>query len=298
MILAGLELAESMSIDVGRVGVWVFSRAWPQEHDEVAAAAAELEELGYGAVWLGAADGGLRLPEQVLGATSRLVAATGIVNVWAGPAAAVAEAFHRVDAAHPARLLLGIGAGHATSAQRVGQSYDRPYSKVVDYLDHLDSAGVPTASRAIAALGPRIIALAGERSAGAHPYLTTPEHTRTAREILGEGPLLAPEHKVVLANDRERAREIAGPVLQRYLELPNYTRNLRRLGFTDDDVNTPGGSNRLFDAIVAWGDTEAIAARIAEHHGAGADHVGVQVLTGEPGLPRAQWSELAPALTG
>jgi probable F420-dependent oxidoreductase len=287
-----------MAIDVGRAGVWVGARNWPDDPGEVAAAFAELEALGYGAAWLGGAEGDLVRPAQILAATSRLVAATGIVNVWSEPADEVAAAFHRVDGEYPDRLLLGIGAGHAKFVEQSGRQYRRPYSKVVAYLDELDAASpapVPVAKRAVAALGPRTVRLAGERSLGAHPYLVTPEHTRLARDVLGAGPLLAPEQKVVLSADEDEVRRIAGPVVEFYLGLPNYVNNLRRIGFTDDDVRG-SGSKRLVDALIAWGDPDTVAARIAEHHAAGADHVCVQVLTGRGGLPRDAWRVLAPAL--
>ncbi|RIQ19552.1 LLM class F420-dependent oxidoreductase [Jiangella rhizosphaerae] len=280
-----------MAIEVGRAGVWIGARSWPGDTAEVAEAFTELEALGYGAAWLGGAEADLVRPEQVLAATTRLTAATGIVNVWTEPADEVAAAFQRVDGAYPDRLLLGIGAGHAKFVEQ----YHRPYSKVVEYLDQLDAAGVPARKRAVAALGPRTIRLAGERSLGAHPYLVTPRHTRLARDVLGDGPLLAPEQKVVLSADEDEVLRIAGPVVAFYLGLPNYVNSLRRLGFTDDDLSG-SGSRRLVDALVAWGDPETIAARVAEHHVAGADHVCVQVLTGRPGLPRAEWRALAPAL--
>lgn len=285
-----------MTIDVGRAGVWVGARDWPDDAAEVAEASAELEELGYGAAWLGSAEGDLLRPERILAATTRLVAATGIVNVWTEPAAQVAAAFDRVDGAHPDRLLLGVGAGHAAFVERSGQEYRRPYSKVAEYLDRLDAADVPAAKRAVAALGPRTIRLAGERSLGAHPYLVTPEHTRLARDILGDGPLLAPEQKVVLSTDEDEVHRIAAPVVALYLGLPNYVNNLRRLGFADEDLSG-SGSRRLIDALVAWGDVDTVAARVAEHRDAGAGHVCVQVLTGRPGPPRAEWRALAPALT-
>ncbi|TDD71349.1 LLM class F420-dependent oxidoreductase [Jiangella aurantiaca] len=286
-----------MAIDVGRAGVWVGARNWPDDTAEVADAFAELETLGYGAAWLGRAEADLVRPEQILAATTTLIAATGIVNVWTEPADEVAAAFHRVDGAYPDRLLLGIGAGHAKFVEQRGQQYQRPYSKVVEYLDQLDAAGIPATKRAVAALGPRTIRLAGERSLGAHPYLVTPDHTRLARDVLGDGPLLAPEQKVVLSTDEDEVLRIAGRVVAYYLGLPNYVNNLRRLGFTDDDLSG-SGSRRLVEGLVAWGDPETIAARIAQHHVAGADHVCVQVLTGRPGLPRAEWRALAPALMG
>jgi probable F420-dependent oxidoreductase len=189
--------------------------------------------------------------------------------------------------------------------ERSGQEYRRPYSKVAGFLDGLDSASppVPKDGRAVAALGPKMTALAGQRSAGAHPYLTTPEHTAQAREILGPGPLLAPEQKVVLETDPARARQIARAALDFYLKAPNYIASLVRLGFREEDISQ--ASDAVIDALVAWGSEDVIRDRVNAHYQAGADHVCVQVLggdlgaqvtAGEPGLPLAQWRSLAQAL--
>jgi probable F420-dependent oxidoreductase len=287
-----------MTVDVGRIGVWCSSRIWPQDAGAAAESAAELEELGYQALWLGMSPAGnMEQPEALLAATSRMAVATGIVSVWDAPPAVVSAGYHRVSAAHPGRFLLGLGASHAHVVERGGGTYAHPYRKVAGFLDGLDAAAppVPPGGRALAALGPRMLALAGGRSAGAHPYLVTPGHTRRAREIMGDGPLLAPEQMVILETDPARAREIARGALQIYLRAPNYVTNLQRLGFSGDDIAR--ASDRLVDALVAWGDEEAVTRRVAEHHDAGADHVCVQVLTGEPVLPRPQWRALARALT-
>jgi probable F420-dependent oxidoreductase len=236
----------------------------------------------------------------LLGATRRLVVATGIVNIWTNPAAMTAANYTKVAAAHPERVLLGLGVGHASFVERAtGQRYARPYEKLTDYLDELDAIipPVPKARRVLAALGPRMLALARGRAAGAHPYLVNPDHTRQAREILGQGPLLAPEQKVVLEADPAKARAIARESVGLYLRLPNYTNNLLRIGYTADDF-ADGGSNRLIDGLVAWGDTDTVLARVSEHHQAGADHVCIQVLTEDKTLPRAQWRTLATALHG
>lgn len=287
-----------MAVDVGRIGVWTFSGVWPDDPVEAGEVAAELEELGYGSVWLGAAAGNLELPARLLGAARRLTVATGIVNIWTEPLDTVPAAYGRIAADYPDRLLLGLGAGHAANVEPTGQRYERPYSRLVETLDRLDAAtpAVPKDGRALAALGPRALALAGERTAGAHPYLTTPDHTHAARNILGPDPLLAPEQKIVLDNDAGRARDVARKGIKRYLGLPNYANNLRRLGFNDDDL-ADGGSNRLVDALVAWGDADTIADRVRAHRDAGADHVCVQVLTDPRGLPREELRELAPTLT-
>lgn len=285
-----------MAVDVGRTGIWCVSSAWPDDPGRAEAAAAELEGLGYGALWLGISRPSLQLPEMLLAATSSLAVATGIVSVWDAPAAELAAAYHRVADLFDDRFLLGIGASHEHAVKRHGQQYHRPYSKVAGFLDGLDAASppVPRDGRALAALGPRMLALAGERSAGAHPYLTTPEHTLQARELLGPGPLLAPEQMVVLETDPARARQIARDALGFYLKAPNYIASLLRHGFSEEEIGQ--ASDRVIDALVAWGSQDAIRARVEAHHQAGADHVCVQALTGEPGLPLAQWRALAQAL--
>ena len=288
-----------MSVEVGRVGIWSSSRQWRDE-GESKEAAAELDELGYGALWLGGPNGDLALVQQLLDAAPRMAVATGIVNVWMYPAADVAEARARVVAAHPGRFLLGVGAGHAVSTEAAGMRYEKPYEKVASYLDELGAAAspVPKDEMALAALGPRVLRLAAQRTAGAHPYLVPPEHTQFARQTMGPGALLAPEQKVVLESDPERARAIARQGLAIYLKLPNYTNNLKRFGFTDDDIAEPG-SDRLVDGVIAWGDLDAVVGRVRAHLDAGADHVCIQALTDAPGaLPRAAWRELAPAVRG
>lgn len=283
-------------MEVGRIGVW--SPSWLWKGTAGQEAAAELDELGFGALWLGAAAGDLELVESLLDVTGRMVLATGIVNVWTEAVDAVAASYQRVAARHAGRLLLGIGAGHKDPVERTtGQSYDRPYGKVAGYLDELDAAvpPVPAGQRALAALGPRMLGLAAQRTAGAHPYLVTPEHTYLAREVLGAEPLLAPEQKVVLERDPASARETARGTVSRYLSLPNYTNNLLRLGFTEADF-AGGGSDRLIVGVVAWGGMDAVAARVREHHQAGADHVCLQVITPEGGDQRESFRALAAAL--
>lgn len=258
---------------IGSVGVWSVPRMWAS--GSLPTVVAELEELGYGAFWLGGSPrGDLSAVAGLLAATSRMPIATGIVNVWNDPPEQVADAFHRVSAAHPGRFLLGIGAGHR---EHTGAAYTRPYQRLVEFLDVFDKAGVPVERRVLAALGPRVLTLAGRRSAGAHPYLVSPEHTRRARAVLGPDRLLAPEQKVLLDTDPERARTTARESLAPYLRLPNYTNNLRRLGYAEEDI-AYGGSDRLVDDLVAWGDEQTIRARVAAHHAAGADHVAIQVL--------------------
>ncbi|RKT82667.1 probable F420-dependent oxidoreductase, MSMEG_4141 family [Saccharopolyspora antimicrobica] len=255
-----------MAISLGKLGVWqIFTELNPD-------LAVELEGLGYGTIWIGGAPGDLRLAEQLLDATREITVATGIVNIWKYDATTVADAFHRVDAKHPGRFVLGIGAGH----REMNDDYRKPYQALVDYLDALDAAGVPQSQRVLAALGPKVLELARDRAAGAHPYLTTPEHTRHAGEILGDA-LLAPEQKVVVDTDPQRAREAGRDIVGRYLQLSNYTRNLRRHGFTAEDV-TPPGTDRLVDALALHGAPEQIAEGIGAHLRSGADHVAIQVL--------------------
>jgi probable F420-dependent oxidoreductase len=237
--------------------------------------AKEIEALGYGAVWVGGSPPAeLEWVEPILQATSTLQVATGIVNIWSAPAKPVAESFHRIDKAYPGRFLLGIGVGHPEAVSE----YRKPYDALVEYLDRLDDYGVPAERRVVAALGPRVLQLSAQRGAGAHPYLTTPEHTAHARELIGPSAFLAPEHKVVLTTDADHARSVGRRALDIYLNLANYLNNWRRLGFTDNDITRPG-SDRLVDALVAYGTTDSIAARLNEHLDAGADHVAVQVLT-------------------
>lgn len=253
--------------------------------------ATEIEALGYGAVWVGGSPrAALSWVEPILQATTTLCVATGIVNIWSAPAQRVAESFHRIEAAYPDRFLLGIGVGHAEMISE----YRKPYNALVEYLDRLDDYGVPANRRVVAALGPRVLGLSARRSAGAHPYLTTPEHTARARELIGPSAFLAPEHKVVLTTDSARARTVGRQALDMYFNLANYRNNWKRLGFTDDEVSRPG-SDRLVDAVVAYGTPDAIAARLNEHLLAGADHVPIQVLTEDDNLVSAL-TELAKPL--
>ena len=262
-----------MSIELGTIGIWRHPSGLTPE------LAAEVEALGYGAIWVGGSPGGdLGVVEDLLGATDHIAVATGIVNVWKDDAATIAADYHRITGRYPGRFLLGLGIGHREATQQ----YQRPYATLVGYLDELDELKVPAGGRALAALGPRVLKLAADRSAGAHPYLVTPEHTRQARQILGPGPLLAPEQKVVLETDPKRARAIARPRVQNpYLGLTNYLSNLRRLGWTDADF-ADGGSDALIDGLVVHGDADALGRGVTAHLDAGADHVAVQVLNPDP----------------
>jgi probable F420-dependent oxidoreductase len=271
------------------------------DHAAAADAAAELEVLGYRALWLPDVGGNLfRTIETLLGATRSITIATGILNIWLHEAAETAEQYHSLVAAHGDRLLLGLGVSHHPLIDMVNEpgTYQKPYSKMVAYLDALDALDAPLAvdRRVLAALGPRMIALAGERAAGTHPYLGTPELTRRTREALGPDAYVAPEQAAVLGGDASAARAIARQHLSTYLILPNYRNSLLRMGWSEADVDG-GGSDALVDRLVVWGDEAAIAARVQEHRDAGASHVCVQVLTGNPAdLPLDQWRQLAPAI--
>jgi probable F420-dependent oxidoreductase len=272
---------------LGRFGVW---RWFSPDLPELALG---LQRLGYGTLWLGGSpDGDLRQVEQILDATTTLTMATGIVNIWKDDARTVAASFARIEERYPGRFLLGVGAGHPEATSE----YARPYEALAAYVDVLLGDGVPADSLVLAALGPRVLRLAAERTAGAHPYLVPPEHTRWAREIMGPGPLLAPEQKVVVEADPERARSIGRPRVQRpYLGLVNYTSNLRRLGWSDEDLSD-GGSDALIDALVAHGSGDQVAARLDQHFQAGADHVVVQLLTAPGADVMAGYRDLAAAL--
>jgi probable F420-dependent oxidoreductase len=283
-------------VDLGRLGLW-WSGSWRAGDLDTAEVAGQMEQLGYQALWSsGGFEPGLS-PHfgRLLDGTARLAVASGIQSVWTASPGDVSDAVADLDARFPGRFVLGLGASHAP----VVADYSRPYSQVVEYLDGLDEIGIVTKQqRMLAALGPRMLELAASRTAGAHPYFVPVEHTARARAQLGAGPLLAPEVTVVLEDDPDRARALARTFTTGYLTLPNYTNNLRTLGFSDDDL-AGGGSDRLVDAIVAWGDPGAVADRVRAHHDAGADHVCVQVVsTGRESFPLAEYQALAPVLLG
>jgi len=294
------------TLDIGRVGIWTFALE-RQPAARAQEAAAELESLGYPALWIPEAMGREALTHAglLLAGTRRITIATGIANVWGRDAMTMAAGQKTLDEAYPGRFLLGMGVSHAPLVEGMrGHRYEKPLSFMRRYLDAMDAApflAAPSSQpgrRVIGALAPKMLALAARRTDGAHPYFVPPEHTARAREIMGSGPLLAPEQAVVLESDAATARAIARAHMTTYLGLPNYTNNLRSLGFGDDDLRD-GGSDRLVDAIVAWGDVDALRTRIRAHHDAGADHVCIQVLTADPrALPLAAWRTLAPALLG
>jgi len=268
---------------------------------EVSEAATELDELGYSALWIPDIGGDVfDAVERLMTATRTAAVATGILNLWMHTAEETAGNHARLTTALGDRFLVGIGVSHAPliDAGEPGR-YRKPLAAMTSFLDQLDAAPTPLApsARVLAALGPRMLDLARNRSGGAHPYNVTPEHTALARQALGPDPQLLPEQAVALTTDADRARKLGREHLSHYFALPNYTNNLRRLGFGDADF-AGGGSDRIVDAMVAWGDLDAIAGRVREHREAGADHVCIQVLSEEGMLPRQVWRELAPALTG
>ncbi|MGH9087596.1 MAG: TIGR03620 family F420-dependent LLM class oxidoreductase [Acidimicrobiales bacterium] len=285
---------------LGRLGIWVSGPAIDDGPGELARL---VERLGYTGLWIG---GGNPDPaafsrlEAVLAATDRLVVATGIANIWAWePAAMVAQA-DRLVAAFPDRFVLGLGVSHAPVVAHLGRQYEQPYAAMVAYLDSLDTAdgtGGERVPRLLAALGPRMLQLSAARSAGAHPYLTTPEHTTSARETLGLHPLLAPEQALVLEEDADVARRIGRSYLERYLRLPNYTTNLRRFGWTAHDIED-GGSDALVDALVLHGSPDRVVDGVRAHFEAGADHVCIQPLAAAGGVDRHALELLAPSLEG
>jgi probable F420-dependent oxidoreductase len=273
-----------------RFGIWTIFDSIGEEN--AAEAASLIEDLGFGAVWLGGSLDPDRL-RPLLAATETLVVATGITNVWVSdPVVVAAQQAAIVTEYGTERSLIGIGVGHPES----DSDYTRPLHATVEFLNALDAAPVPlpVEQRVLAALGPKMVDLSGERSLGTHPYFTSVEHTRWCRERLGAAPLVAPEIACVIDTDAVRAKAAAREFAKLYLGLTNYTNNLLRFGFTEDDIAN-GGSDRLIDAVVPQGSAEDIAAVVAAHLEAGADHVCVQTV-GVQGVPREQWTALAGAL--
>ncbi len=292
------------TVDLGRVGIWTFALDL-QPIARARELAAELEELGYGAIWVPDAIGRDPLVHAalLLGGTRRVTVATGIAQIYGRDAMTMTGGWKTVSDAYPGRFVLGLGVSHQPMVEGLrGQTYGPPLTAMREYLDRMDSAMYVAAEpaepprRVLAALGPKMLALAAERADGAHPYNVPPEHTARAREILGPEKLLAPEQAVVLETDPVEARRIARAHMAIYLDLPNYMNNLRRFGIRDDDI-ADGGSDRLVDTLVAWGDVDAIRSRVRQHLDAGADHVAVQVLKSErTQVPMDDWRELAPTL--
>lgn len=291
---------------VGRIGIWASVLQAPDrgQRGEIDEAAAELDEFGYGALWVGGSPS-LDRVEPLLAATSRVTVGTSILSIWQHTAADVAARTAELNDTHGGRFVLGLGVSHDEIKGGIDHPLvNRPYSAMVAYLDELDAVPrpVPAGQRALAALGPRMLELARDRALGALPYLVTPEHTAEARALLGPDPLLAPELKVILtegkgAPDLETARAVGRDYLTRYLGLVNYRKNWLRLGFTEDDFRD-GGSDRLLDSVFALGDRDTVRARTEEFFAAGADHVALQVVTGNTAVdvPRNEWRALAEAL--
>jgi probable F420-dependent oxidoreductase len=277
------------AMNIGKVGVW--TSYGPFGAERAGEAAKLVEQLGYGAWWVGSSP---HVPEirPILEATSSLVAATGILNVWSNDPADTAAADAELRADFPGRFMLGIGIGHPEATS----DYRRPLSTMRAFLDGLDAAPTPPAAdgRCLAALGPKMLDLAGERTAGTHTYFITVDHTRFARERLGAGKLVAPEVACVVETDPVRARAAARGYAELYLGLRNYTKNLLEFGFTERDL-VDGGSDRLIDAVIPHGSAGQIAEAVRAHLDAGADHVCLQPL-GEDGIPRESWTALASAL--
>lgn len=293
------------AIDIGRVGIW-YGGIDALPTPDARRAAQVVEELGFGALWVAEAVG--RDPfvssAVLLSATSTLKLATGIANIYARDPMTMVAGQKTLAEAFPGRFLLGLGVSHGHLVAGVRKhDYARPYSHMVEYLDRMDKAmfmarGPETdPGRLLAALGPKMLELSATRANGSHPYFTTPDHTKVARDLMGPDALLAPEQMVVLETDPAEARRIARAGMKIYLGLPNYFNNLRRSGFDESDW-TDGGSDRLVDAVVAWGTEAQVAARVAEHHAAGADHVCVQVLQDGMASPEPFWRRLAPVLLG
>lgn len=279
---------------VGRIGIWSMELRFG-DPVEIAEGAAELDELGFGAIWVPGGIGGDVTGDldRLLAATSRVTIATGIINIWKHEPAEIAGWWKALPAGEQARVLLGIGVSHGPL---IGEVWKKPIAATRDWLEAIAAEGQPAETMCLAALGPKMLELSRDRTAGAHPYLVSPEHTAMAREILGPGPLLAPEQGVILETDPSKARELAVAALAHYARLPNYVNNWLRLGFTQEDVDTL--SDRLLDAIFAIGSMEKIVDRVNAHLAAGADHVCLQVISSGGGVTavRPAWRELAKAL--
>jgi len=281
-----LELArDDLRQRMGRYGLW---RRSPGLDPALATAA---ERAGYGSFWIGGSPpADLDLVQAVLDATERIVIATGIVNIWAADAREVAASYHRIEAAHPGRFILGIGAGHPENHEQAA----KPYTGLVDYLDVLDAEGVPPEGRVLAALGDRVLRLAAERSLGAHPYFVPPTHSSRARRVMGAAALLIPEQRVLLETDSSTARDVLRPGMVRYFDLTNYRANLVRLGY--DEAPLLAHSDASVDALAAWGDGAAVRMRLDAHLKAGADHVLAQLVVPDGADEEALIQSLGDAL--
>jgi probable F420-dependent oxidoreductase len=291
-------MSSTSSTQLGRLGIWSMELRGadkPAIHDAVAA----LDEQGWRALWIAGAGGpGLWSDaDGLLAAAPNASVAFGVMSIWSPDARSAAEDFRRLTAAHGNRLVAGLGVSTPESAASVGKEFGTALSAMNRFLDELDGAARPIAAsdRILGALGPRMVALAGERAAGIHPFLVTPESNTTNRQLAGPGSLIAPHLAVVLETDPAKARAIARRGVGMFIGFPSYQKNLRRLGFGDEDL-VPGGSDRLIDAVVAWGTLDDVERRVREHWDAGADHVALHVLSSNGGLPSREWKELSALL--
>lgn len=292
-------------MNLGRAGVWLGTMANLPARD-LRTAVAEIEQIGFGTIWLG--EGVAREPFAgaaiILAATNHVTVATGIANIYARDATAMMNGARTLAEAWPNRFVLGIGVSHIPLVEARGHQYERPVSAMRAYLEAMENAPYrppmpnPPPPILLAALGVKMLQLARQRTAGAHPYFVPVEHTLEARGVLGEDRILAPEVAVVFARNREAARATGDRYLRTYLNLENYRRNLARMGWPNDEL-APPGSDRIFDAVVAWGPDEEIARKVRLHHEAGADHVAIQVLTPTPErAPLDDLRRLAPLIVG
>ncbi|MEH0981914.1 TIGR03620 family F420-dependent LLM class oxidoreductase [Micromonospora sp. CPCC 205556] len=294
---------EDLRTSLPAVGVWSMELRGAAR-PEVREAAAELDELGFRALWTPGLDGNGAVDDldHLLTAAPHATVALGVLGIWGQEPVALGDRLASLDAVHGARTLLGFGVSNAHSAAQVGQDYGRPVESMARYLDALDGAPAPVRPerRFLGAVGPKMADLAVSRTAGWHPFLVTPEYTAIHRERVGPQPMIAPHLAVVLDRDADRARAAARAGIGMFIGFPAYRANLARLGFTEEDL-VPGGSDRLIDALVAWGDLDVVGQRVREHLDAGADQVALHVLrpeTARPGLPLPQWRELAGLLPG
>ena len=280
---------------LGRVGVWSLELRFGDQ-GEAAEAASELDELGYSAIWVPGGAGGDVTGDldRLLAATRTMTIATGILNIWKHEPCDVAGWWQGLEPERQRRVLLGLGVSHA---HVIGDAYKKPLAAMREYLGMLEEAGLPDHARCLAALGPKMLELARERTAGVHPYLVTPAYTALAREAVGPERLVAPEQGVILEQDPARAREIGRAALAHYRSYPNYRNSWQRLGFSEEEIDTV--SDHLVDALFAWGAPEVIAERVEEHFAAGADHVCIQAITGagvSVAAARPVWRELSKVL--
>jgi len=285
---------ENAAVDIGRIGIWSMELRFGDK-GQSAEVAAELDALGYGAIWVPGGIGGDVTGDldHLLESTRKIAIATGILNIWKHEPAEISDWFTALPADQRSRVMLGLGVSHGPL---IGEAWAKPLTVMRTYVDGLEAGGISADHMCLAALGPKMLELAAARTAGAHPYLITPEHTALAREIMGPGKLLAPEQGVILESDPVKARELGRGAVEHYRRLPNYCNSWKRLGLTDEDIES--ASDHLIDAIFAWGGVEQVKTRVQAHFDAGADHVCLQVISGDKAMaaPIAAYRELAAAL--